>query len=122
MNVVGLILLITSFSTLAIGTIVIWILMGYYSIKILRSFRGGVLSKGWKYISIAVPFLILGQILVGMSGYGSIGVVHLLRTAGASFSAIGGLMIVIGFRAEHNAWNPKQLKNSKPSVPDTKPQ
>ncbi|MCL5067254.1 MAG: hypothetical protein M1368_02730, partial [Thaumarchaeota archaeon] len=102
----------------------LWILMGFYSIRILRSFRGGVLSKGWRYISIAVPFLILGQLFTGMGESSTIALLEdqILRAAGASFSAIGGLMIIIGLRAEHNAWNPKGLKSSLSSAQDATPQ
>lgn len=119
-EIIQLILAIIAGSTLVFGTIIIWILMGYYSVRILRSFRGGVLSKGWKYICVAVPFLILGQLSTGLS-ISSVAVSQqeILRTLGASLSAIGGLMIVIGFRIEYRAWNPRGLKDSSQSAPQT---
>ena len=97
---------------LVFGTIAIWILMGYYSVRILRSFRGGVLSKGWKYVSIAVPFLIFGQIATSYGSNNAFTTVdqEILRVLGASLAALGGLMIVLGFRAQYNAWNPKEMK------------
>ena len=122
-DIVTLIVAIIGGSTLVFGTIAIWILMGYYSVRILRSFRGGLLSSGWKYICIAVPFLIFGQLITSMGGSGSIATEQeqILRIAGASLSAIGGLMIVVGFRAQYRVWNPKGMKstpNSKEQNPE----
>jgi hypothetical protein len=108
-DVVTLIIEIVGGSMLVFGTIAIWIAMGYYSIRLLRSFRGGILSNGWKYICIAVPFLVSGQLTTGLGGSGANGV---LMVFGASLSAIGGLMIVIGFRAQYRAWNPKGMKST----------
>ena len=97
---------------LIFGTIAIWILMGYYSVRLLRGFRGGVLSRGWKYISIAVPFLIFGQILTGLGSPNSVATFdqEILKVLGATLDALGGLMIVLGFRAQYHAWNPKELR------------
>ena len=102
--------------TLAFGTIVIWIFMGYYSIRIFRSFGGGVLSRGWKYICIAVPFLILGQLATGINGFGSVTNLQqdMLSALGASLSLVGGLLIIMGFRLEYNAWNPKEMRQKTP--------
>jgi hypothetical protein len=105
--------MIVAGSTLVFGTIAIWILMGYYSVRILRSFKGGVLSRGWKYICIAVPFLIFGQLATSMGSSGSVALIQdqIFRVAGASLSLLGGIMIVIGFRTEYRAWNPKQMRS-----------
>ena len=94
-GIVQLITAIAAVSTLVIGTIVVWILMGYYSVRILRSFKGGLLSNGWKYICIAVPFLIFGQLATSMSGSDSISVTleQTFKVLGASLSLIGGIMI-----------------------------
>jgi hypothetical protein len=114
------ILAVAAGSTIVIGTIAIWIMLGFYSIRILNSFKGGVLSKGWKYVCIAVPFLIFGQFSTGLGDSSSIAMmqVEILKTIGVSLSAIGGLMIVIGFRTQYNAWHPKGLKMEGSSVPE----
>jgi hypothetical protein len=97
--------------------------MGYYSMRILRSFRGGVLSKGWTFVSVAVPFLIFGQLVNGFGSSQSLTMVsqETLRVIGASLSAIGGLLIVLGFRAQYKAWNPKGMKRREASAPETSP-
>jgi hypothetical protein len=112
MNIFQLVLAIAAGSIIVFGTIAIWALMGFYSVRILRSFRGGVLSKGWKYICIAVPFLIFGQVSTGIGGSDSLAIMEqaAFKVLGTSLSAIGGLMIVIGFRIQYKAWNPKELK------------
>jgi hypothetical protein len=113
MNIVTLIIAVAAGSTLVFGTIAIWILMGYYSARILRSFQGGVLSKGWKFICIAVPFLIFGQLATGLGSPSSATQIEMiLRSAGATLSLLGGLMIVIGFRIEYKLWNPKGMKST----------
>ena len=53
------------FSVVTIG---VFIAMGYYALKNLRGFRGGLLSNGWKYISIAVFFFIAGQLFLDSGG------------------------------------------------------
>ena len=113
-DVIQLIFTIAAGSTLVFGTIAVWILMGYYSTRILRSFKGGILSKGWKYICIAVPFLIFGQLATGISDSNSITLIQeqTLKAIGVSLSLIGGVMVVIGFRTEYRAWNPKQMKSA----------
>ncbi len=121
-GIVQLITAIAAVSTLVIGTIVVWILMGYYSVRILRSFKGGLLSNGWKYICIAVPFLIFGQLATSMSGSDSISVTleQTFKVLGASLSLIGGIMIVIGFRSQYRIWNPKGMK-SAPTTAEQEP-
>jgi hypothetical protein len=116
-DIVTSIIEIVGGSTLVFGTIAIWIAMGYYSIRLMRSFRGGILSNGWKYICIAVPFLVFGQLTTGLGGSGANSI---LMVFGASLSAIGGLMIVIGFRAQYGAWNPKGMKSTSTQI-DQKP-
>jgi hypothetical protein len=104
-DMITLVATIVAGSTLVFGTIAIWILMGYYSVRILRSFKGGILSKGWKFICIAVPFLIFGQLATGLGTNNSLASIQqeIFRTLGGSLSLIGGIMIVVGFRAEYRA-------------------
>ena len=108
-----IILAIVAGSLLVFGTIAVWILMGYYSVKILRSFKGGVLSRGWRYVCIAVPFLVFGQLITGLGSSSSITLLRegaVLKVLGDSLSAIGGLFMVLGFRTEYKSWSPKGLK------------
>lgn len=97
------ILITVAFSAFTIG---VFIAMGYYSVRILRSFRGGVLAKGWVPICMAVFFLIAGQIL--LASYASPGLTEttsrLVLLAGSLTDSIGGLLIAIGFRAQYSAW------------------
>ena len=118
-DIIQLALAIVAGSLLVFGTIAIWILMGFYSVKILRSFKGGALSKGWKYVCIAVPFLVFGQLISGIGGSSSVTLLQegtVIKVIGDCLSAIGGLLMVIGFRAEFKAWNPKGLQTKVPAT------
>ena len=114
-DILQLALMIVGGSTLIFGTMAIWILMGYYSVRILRSFKGGILSKRWKYICTGVPFLIFGQLTTSIGSSDSVLIQEeIFKVLGASLSLIGGIMIVIGFRTQYNSWNPKGMKNILP--------
>lgn len=104
-TVIGMILSIA----ISLLTIAVFIAMGFYAIKNLRGFKGGLLSKGWKYISIAVFFFIAGQLFLDTGGGQAI---RGLSTAGgysiflgSVMETIGGLFLVLGFRAQNNVWN-----------------
>jgi hypothetical protein len=113
MDIVQMVLAIAAGSTLVFGTIAVWVLMGFYSIRIFRGFRGGVLSAGWKYICIAIPFLIFGQLFTGLGTSSSVTVTEeIFRSLGASTSLLGGIMIVVGFRTQYNAWHPKGMEKA----------
>jgi hypothetical protein len=114
-DIIQLAFMLAAVSTLVFGTIVVWLLMGYYSLRILRSLKGGILSKGWEFICVAVPFLILGQLATSLSSSSRITSIseQSLQAIGALLSLTGGIMIVIGFRTEYKVWNPKGM----PSAP-----
>ena len=112
-DILQLIAIIVGGLVLTFGTLAIWVLMGYYSVRILRSFKGGILSQGWKYICIAVPFLISGQLATGMGSSDTVLIrEEIFKVLGASLSLLGGVMIVIGFRRQYMSWNPKGMKTS----------
>jgi hypothetical protein len=48
----------------------------------------------------------------GVTGLGSFTLtqVDILEALGATLSIIGGLMIVVGFKAQFDLWNPKGMK------------
>jgi hypothetical protein len=116
MDIVQLALAIIAGSTIVFGTIAIWIMMGYYSIRMFQSFHGGILSRGWKYVCIAIPFLIVGQLATGFGDSASVTNLfreEVVKAVGVSLSALGGLMLVIGLREQYKAWHPKEMKEMK---------
>ncbi len=99
-----------AFSVLTIG---VFIAMGFYAVKNLRGHKGGLLSKGWKYISVAVLFFIVGQLFLdsgagqAISGLQTIAQYNV--TFGSVMETLGGLLLVLGFRAQNNIWNKEKI-------------
>jgi uncharacterized membrane protein len=93
------------FSAVTIG---VFIAMGFYAIRNLRAFRGGLLSKGWRDISIAVFFFIAGQLLLdsgagqAVQGMQSLAMYNIFL--GSVAETVGGLLLVLGFRTQSNIW------------------
>jgi hypothetical protein len=102
-----------------LGTLGVFAAMGYYAIKILRGFKGGVLHQGWNLMAASALFFIVGQLfLLGGAGQAlrDIGIAQDSIALGSALETIGGLLLVMGFRTQYNIWNPKQLlKNQQPA-------
>jgi|SRR5579872_1686480 len=89
--------------------------MGVNAFRLLRSFKNGVLAKGWKYISIAAFFFIFGIVALDLSVSSwlpSDVFTGILGYTGAAFQAIGGLTFAFGCKFQYDAWNPKGMKKS----------
>jgi hypothetical protein len=102
-------------AVLGVATILGLFAMGVNAIRLLRSFRNGVLQKGWKYIAIAAFCLIYG--IVGLdlsvSSWLPPGLLSgIMGYSGAAFQAIGGVTIAYGCKAQYDVWNPKGMKKS----------
>src|ERR1700730_14585320 len=109
---------LTSLVVLALSVATIFGLlgMGVNAIRLLRSFRNGILAKGWKFISIAAFFLIYGIVALDLSisSWLPSGIfTGFLGFSGATCQAIGGLAFAYGCKAQYDAWNPKGLKNDQ---------
>ncbi len=98
------------FSVLTIG---VFIAMGFYAIKNLRGHKGGLLSKGWQYISVAVLFFIAGQLFLdsgaGQAIHGMSIIAQYNIALGSLMETLGGLLLVIGFRAQNNIWKKDKI-------------
>jgi hypothetical protein len=92
------------FSVVTIG---VFIALGFYATKNLRGFKGGLLSKGWRFISIAV-FFIAGQLFLdsgaGQALRGLQSIAQYNIELGSVMETLGGLLLVLGFRAQNNVW------------------
>ena len=104
-------LLIEATSIIVIGTIAVWVLLGFYSVRLFKTFRGGDLGLGWRYVCLAIPFLICGQLVTGIGAADSLSPSQesLLLATGALISLGGGITMVMGFRIQLKMWNPKGL-------------
>jgi hypothetical protein len=103
-------------SAFSLATIAVFVAMGFYAVKNLKGFKGGLLSNGWRFISIAVFFFIAGQLfLVTGSGQAlqGLGLTAQYNVAfGSLMETFGGALLVLGFRAQNNVWKTKKLAPS----------
>lgn|SRR5487761_709124 len=106
------------FSVVTIG---VFIAMGFYATKNLRGFKGGLLSKGWKFISIAVFFFIAGQLFLdsgaGEAIRGLQSIAQYNIELGSVMETLGGLLLVLGFRAQNNVWKLDKVSANLSSSP-----
>ena len=86
-----------------LGGVVVSI-FGYYAIKLLGSFRSGMLAKGWKYVTIGATFLVLAQFPFLASSIGSASDGFLLNIIGAAMRFAGMISMTIGLRAQYEIW------------------
>lgn len=95
--------------------------MGFYATKNLRGFKGGLLSKGWKFISIAVFFFIAGQLFLdsgaGEAIRGLQSIAQYNIELGSVMETLGGLLLVLGFRAQNNVWKLDKVSANLSSSP-----
>lgn len=85
--------------------------IGYYASRILVQMKTGLLEKSWRYL-VAAAYVLLGAVVVFLieqfSGTG------LLFQATSHLSAvllvIGGIYILLGFRAHYIVFSPKHPK------------
>lgn len=99
-----------AFSVITIG---VFIAMGYYAVKNLRGHKGGLLSKGWRYISIAVFFFIAGQLFLDSGAGQAIGGLGMIAKYNVAFGSLmetlGGAFLVMGFREQNNIWRKDKI-------------
>jgi hypothetical protein len=97
----------------SVATIGVFIAMGFYAVKNLKGFKGGLLSKGWKYISIAVFFFIAGQLFLdsgaGQAIRGMAPIAQYNIAFGSLMETLGGALLVMGFRAQNNIWKKDKI-------------
>src|ERR1700688_3855653 len=106
---------------LSVATILGLLGMGVNVIRLLKSFRNGILAKGWKFIAIAAFFLIYGitALDLSISSWLPSGIlIGFLGFSGATCQAIGGLAFAYGCKSQYDVWNPKGMTktatNQKP--------
>ncbi len=103
-------------SIFSLATIGVFIAMAFYAVKNLKGFKGGLLSSGWKFISISVFFFIVGQLFLetgsgqALSGMG--GLAQYNVAFGSLMETLGGALLVMGFRAQNNIWKTEKIAPS----------
>ena len=100
--------------TIEIIGIVVLSIFGFYAIRLLSTFRNGMLEKGWKYVTEGAIILGLGQIPYLLSWIGSASLFSLLNDVGMLMRFVGMIFLILGFRAQYQVW---RLDNKDLSPP-----
>jgi len=90
--------------TIEILGVVVLSIFGFYAVRLLSTFRNGMLEKGWKYVTEGAIILALAQIPFLVARIGSPSFVSLLDDAGDILRLIGMIFLILGFRAQYQVW------------------
>ena len=77
---------------------------GFYAVKILASFRAGMLEKGWKQVAYGGIALIVAQLFLISGDVFSGGMNVLLSVAGTLTRFLGMILIILGMRTHYQVW------------------
>jgi hypothetical protein len=74
----------------------------YYAIRLLTSFRRGMLEQGWNFLSEGIIIIVGGEIILALSNYFPL--TGYLFPVGLSVDAVGVLFAMMGFRSHYHIW------------------
>ncbi|MDG7000072.1 MAG: hypothetical protein JRN15_13275 [Nitrososphaerota archaeon] len=85
--------------------------IGYYASRILVQMKTGLLEKSWRYL-VAAAYVLLGAVVVFMiQQFSSTGLIFEVTShLSAVLLVIGGIYILLGFRAHYIVFSPKHPK------------
>jgi hypothetical protein len=86
----------------------------YYALRILTSFRRGLLEQGWKIISWGAIILVAGQLLVALSAYVSLN--GFLYQFGVGIDAVGVFFAILGLKSHLSIWEIGKESKAKNST------
>ena len=85
--------------------------IGYYASRILVQMKTGLLEKSWRYL-VAGAYVLLGAVVVFLieqfSGSGLL--FQITSHLSAALLVIGGIYVLLGFRAHYTVFSPKHPK------------
>ncbi len=86
--------------------------IGYYSSRILMQMRTGLLEKSWRYL-VAAAYVLQGGVVVFLFQQFSSSTLMFEVTShlAATLFVIGGIYILLGFRAHYVVFSPKHPKS-----------
>ena len=78
---------------------------GFYAMRLLASFRTGILAKSWRHVAVGAIFLISAQFPLIAAGIGTFGGVDsVLIMLGAIMRFLGVVFLTIGLRDQCKVW------------------
>jgi len=85
----------------------------YYAMRILTSFKKGMLERGWKLLSEGIIILVGGELIITLSNYQSAG--GYLFQLGIGVDALGVCFAILGFKSHSDIWKVgKEHKEPEP--------
>ena len=93
---------------------------GFYAVKILGSFRAGMLEKGWKEVAYGGISLIVAQLFLLSGDVFSNGMNVVLNDAGTLTRFLGMILIILGMRTHYHVWR-LDNKNLAPATETRSP-
>jgi threonine/homoserine efflux transporter RhtA len=88
--------------------LVVLLAFGFYAVKLLASFRTGMLEKGWTQVAVGAIILVLAQFLFLPAGITTSGVSSALTDVGMGMRFLGVVFLTLGFRAHYKIWRPSK--------------
>ena len=85
-------------------SMIIVLVFAFYAVKLLASFRSGMLEKSWKQVAVGAILLILAQMLIVLSGEGISSMTSFLNTAGTLTRFAAMVFIILGMRSHYQIW------------------
>jgi hypothetical protein len=84
--------------------IVVLSTFGYYALKLMTSFRKGMLERGWRLVTFGAIILALAQIPFLISLASPSLLMSTLRTVGNLSRFLGIVLLTLGFRDQYKIW------------------
>lgn len=82
--------------------------LGFYAVRLVTSFRTGMLAKSWKEVTIGALILIIAQFPFFVAGFGIYETVFVSLGMGMRF--LGVIFLIIGLRAQSRVWGSENKK------------
>ncbi len=77
---------------------------GYYAVRLLASFRKGMLERGWRMVVFGAILLAIAQIPFLAAALTSGNLSSTLGYVGDLFRFAGMISLILGFRAQYQIW------------------
>jgi hypothetical protein len=87
-----------------IAGIVVLSIFGFYAVRLLATFKQGMLEKGWRNVTSGALMLAIAQIPFLVSRIGNAALGSLLNETGNILRFIGIVFLILGFRAQYQVW------------------
>jgi hypothetical protein len=90
--------------TIGIVGVILLGIFGFYAVRLLRSFKSGILENGWKKVTIGAIFLVLGQFPHLAAQISSTSLALYFEYPEMLLRLLGIVFLILGFRAQYQVW------------------